>query len=305
MSRNFRFILCTALVALVIASCKKEGVTEPTSGQPGTTWHDQQTLSGSSDPRARSSSDNLAMGNPSGAIADSYYYWNYLMVKTQYSMSYHRDRGTPNWVSWHLDPSWLGSAARQDDFRADASLPPGWYQVQGTSYSGSGFDRGHNCPSADRTYSVTDNSATFLMSNMIPQAPNNNQQTWANLENYCRTLVDQGNELYIIMGSYGTGGTGSNGTFNAINSGHITVPNRIWKVVLVLPQGTNDLARVTTSTRVIAVNTPNSNSVSSSWGTYRTTVDAIETATGYNLFSNLSSSIQSVIESKVDNGPTK
>ena len=49
--------------------------------------------------------------------------------------------------------------------------------VSSTSYSGSGFDRGHNCPSADRTGSVADNTATFLISNMMPQAPRNNQQT--------------------------------------------------------------------------------------------------------------------------------
>ncbi len=247
----------------------------------------------------------MTMGNPSGAVADPYYYWNYLMTKTQYSLSYHRDRGTPNWVSWHLDDTWLGSAARQDDFRADAALPAGWYRVPGTAYSGSGFDRGHNCPSADRTYSVSDNSATFLMTNMIPQAPTNNQQTWANLENYCRTLVNQGNECYIIMGSYGTGGSGSSGTKNTIDNGRVTVPNRIWKVILVLPKGSNDISRVTTSTRVIAVNTPNTNSISTSWGTYRTTVDAIESATGYNLFSNLSSTLQSTLESRVDSGPTQ
>jgi endonuclease G len=305
MKRNLRVLLLVSFVALLIASCRKETITGAGTSKPGElAWHDMQTpdYSGAS---SRSSSDNMAMGNPSGAIADPYYYWNYLVVKTQYSMSYHRDRGTPNWVSWHLDPTWLGSAARQDDFRADATLPASWYHVQGTSYSGSGFDRGHNCPSADRTFSVSDNSATFLMSNMIPQAPNNNQQTWANLENYCRKLVTQGYELYIIMGSYGTGGTGSSGTFNTINSGHVTVPNRIWKVVLVLPQGTGDLSRVTTGTRVIAVNTPNINSISSAWGGYRTTVDAIESAMGYNLFSNLSATIQSAIESKVDSGPTQ
>jgi endonuclease G, mitochondrial len=82
------------------------------------------------------------------------------------------------------------------------------------------------------------------------------------------------------------------------------VPNRIWKVILVLPQGTGDVSRVTTGTRVIAVDTPNSNSVSTSWGGYRTTVDAIESKMGYNLFSNVSASVQSVIESRVDNGPT-
>ncbi|RYZ20767.1 MAG: DNA/RNA non-specific endonuclease, partial [Chitinophagaceae bacterium] len=206
---------------------------------------------------------------------------------------------------WHIDPTWLGGAARQDDFRADASLPTGWYRVGGTSYSGSGFDRGHNCPSADRTYSTTDNSATFLMTNMIPQAPTNNQQTWANLENYCRTLVNQGNEVYVIMGAYGTGGTGSNGTASTIDAGRITVPNRIWKVIVVLPQGSSDLSRIGTGTRVIAVNTPNTNSISTTWGSYRTTVDAIESATGYNLLSNVSSTIQGTIESRVDSGPTQ
>jgi endonuclease G len=139
---------------------------------------------------------------------------------------------------------------------------------------------------------------------MIPQAPVNNQQGWAQLENYCRTLANQGNELYIIMGSYGTGGTGSAGTKSTIDNGRITVPNRIWKVILVLPKGTSDISRVTSSTRVIAVNTPNTQSVSS-WGGYRTTVDAIESATGYNLFSNLSSTLQSTLESRVDSGPTQ
>ncbi|MER3470120.1 MAG: DNA/RNA non-specific endonuclease [Chitinophagaceae bacterium] len=307
--KKVKNLVFTAVLALLVVSCRKDIPTENTNidsvKQKEVAWHDQQTTPDAFNPLARGSSENLVMGNPSGAVADASYYWNYLMTKTQYTLSYHRDRGTPNWVSWHLDPTWLGSTARQDDFRADATLPAGWYQVQGTSYSGSGFDRGHNCPSADRTYSVTDNSATFLMTNMIPQAPTNNQQTWAGLENYCRTLVNQGNELYIIAGSYGTGGTGTNGTFNTINNGHVTVPNRIWKVIVVLPQGTNDLARVTTSTRVIAINTPNTNSISTSWATYRTSVDAIESATGYNLLSNVSSSIQSVIESRVDNGPTR
>jgi endonuclease G len=245
--------------------------------------------------------DHLLLGNPSNATTDLVNINNYLMVKTQYDLSYSRDRATPNWVSWHLYSGDLGSAPRQDDFRADNTLPVGWYQVQSTSFSGSGFDRGHNCPSADRTSTVTNNSATFLMTNMIPQAPNNNQQTWANMENYIRTLVTAGNEVYIIMGCYGSGGTGSNGTMTTIDNGHVTVPNRVWKVVVVLSNGNSDLSRVTTSTRVIAVNTPNTNSISSDWKTYRTSVDAIESATGYDLLSNVPASVQSVIEANVDN----
>jgi endonuclease G len=248
--------------------------------------------------------DNLALGNPSGAVTGTSSPTNYLLVRDQYTLSYNRDQGKPNWVSWHLSSAWLGSAIRQDDFRADQDLPSGWYQVKATDYVGSGFDRGHNCPSADRTGSVADNSATFLMSNMMPQAPNNNQQTWANLENYCRSLLDAGNELYIVCGSYGRGGTGSNGPASTIISGRVTVPSNCWKVVVVLPVGSNDVSRITSSTRVIAVNTPNANSLSSSWGGYRTSVDAIEAATGYDLLANLPTSVQAQLEAKTDTGPT-
>jgi endonuclease G len=247
---------------------------------------------------------NLGMGNPSGAITNAANYTNYLLTKTQWSASYHRDRGIPNWVSWHLSSAWLGSTPRQDNFAGDATLPTGWFKAVSSSYTGSGFDRGHNCPSADRTGSVADNSATFLMTNMIPQAANVNQRGWAGLEDYCRTLAGAGNEMYVICGSYGVGGTGLNGYTTTIASGKITVPSNCWKVVVVLPNGTGDAARVTTSTRVIAINMPNNQSVATTWGTYRTSVDAIEAATGLDLLSAVSSSVQSTIEAQVDNGPT-
>jgi endonuclease G len=129
-------------------------------------------------------------------VTDTTYPFNYLIEKGQYALSYKWDRGTPNWVISHLDHSWLGTAERQDDFRNDATLPVGWYRVQVTVYTGSSFDRGHHAPSADRTHSMEDNSATFLMTNMVPQAPQNNRETWDNLESYCRKLVGEGNELY-------------------------------------------------------------------------------------------------------------
>ncbi|QNE41719.1 DNA/RNA non-specific endonuclease [Hymenobacter sp. NBH84] len=247
---------------------------------------------------------HLALGNPSGATADPSYPNNYLLDKPHYAVSYSRDRGTPNWVSWHLDASDRGGVGRQDDFRNDTSLPDGWYQVQSSSYTGSGFDRGHNCPSADRTSTRENNSATFLMTNMIPQAPNNNQKTWANLENYGRTLLPD-NEVYIIMGSYGVGGSGSNGgTTTTIDQGRVTVPSRVWKVLVILPVGDNDAARITAGTRIIAIDTPNINTLSEQWGDYRTTVDAIEAATGLDLLSALPLEVQAVVEAKVDNGPT-
>ncbi len=239
-----------------------------------------------------SSSVHLTMGNPSNAVTSVNSPTNYLMVKSTYAESYHRDNRRPNWTSWHLDSTWLGSTPRQDDFRPDTTLPSGWYQVTGSDYSGSGYDRGHMCPSGDRTKTVADNSSTFLMTNMIPQAPDNNQITWANLESYCRTLASQGNELYII--------SGGNGVSGFIGSGQVALPTQTWKVIMVLPSGTNDVSRVTTSTRVIAVIMPNQNGISSDWRTFRTSVDQVEALTGYDFFSNVPVSIQNVIESTVD-----
>ncbi len=239
-----------------------------------------------------SSSVHLTMGNPSGATTSTGNPTNYLMEKPQYALSYHRDNGRPNWVAWHLATSWFGSTPRQDDFRADTTLPVGWYRVTGSDYSGSGYDRGHMCPSADRTSSVADNSATFLMTNMIPQAPTNNQQTWANLETYSRTLANSGYELYIFSGGHGVSGY--------IANGNVAVPTTTWKVIMVLPNGTDDVSRVTTSTRLIAVSIPNNNSVVSDWRQYRVSVDQIESLTGYDFFSNVPTSIQSVIESTID-----
>jgi endonuclease G len=251
-----------------------------------------------------SASEHLVMGNPSNAVVDVNQPTNYLLDKPQYAVSYHRDRGIPNWVSWHLDSTWLGSAPRQNDFRADTTLPAGWYQVQNTDYTGSGFDRGHHCPSADRTNSVATNSATFLMTNMMPQAPDNNQGPWEALESYSRTLVSGGNELYIIAGGTGTGGSGSNGgTTNTVAGGHVTVPNVTWKVIMVLPAASgDDVSRVNNSTRVIAIIMPNTQGIrNNTWQQYRVSVDQVEALTGFDFFSNVPVAIQSVIEAQVDN----
>jgi len=262
---------------------------------------DDITVTTGTGPVTGGDDSNLLLGNPSNAVASVVYTTNYLMDKTYYTSSYNSVRGTPNWVSWHISAADLGSVDRQDDYRADVTLPGSWYQVGGTSYSGSGFDRGHNCPSADRTSSTAANSATFLMDNMIPQAPQNNQQTWNNMEQYVRSLVTAGNEVYVVMGSYGTGGTGSNGSATTIDGGHVTVPSNIWKVVVVIPNGNGDLARISSSTRVIAVNTPNINTTNSDWKTYRTSVDAIESASGLDILSALPTSVQAVVEASVDN----
>ncbi|HEY0176081.1 MAG TPA: DNA/RNA non-specific endonuclease [Pedobacter sp.] len=237
--------------------------------------------------------DHLLLGNPSNAAGNAD---NYLIDQKYYVESYNRTKAGPNWVSWHIGSADLGSTDRLNNFRPDTSLPAGWYEADNTSYRGSGFDKGHNCPSGDRTSSTAANSATFLMDNIIPQAPNNNQHTWEHLESYCRDQVKKGNEVYVIMGSYGSGGTGKNGYFKSIDNGRINVPSHIWKVVVILPDGNNDLQRINMGTRVIAIDTPNDNTITPNWMNYLCTVRDIEKATGYNLLSALPEPVQNVIE---------
>jgi endonuclease G len=246
--------------------------------------------------------DNMLMGNPSGATPSIATPTNYFMNKTYYVVSYNRDEAKPNWVSWHLQSSDIGSTSRQS-FLTDASLPSSWYSVITDDYTGSGFDRGHDCPSADRTSSLDANNAVMLMTNIIPQAPNLNQIAWARMEDSCRQLVfsPSNKELYVIMGSFGSGGTGSNGYAMSINNGKIVVPQYIWKVVVVLPSGNNDLSRIDANTRVIAVMAPNDNAASADWKSYRVSVDAIESATGYDLLSALPVNIQQILEARIDN----
>jgi endonuclease G len=241
---------------------------------------------------------HLTMGNPNGATADVNQPNNYLMEKPEFSLSYNRDRGAPNWVSWHLSDEWVGSLVRVDSFRPDPAVLPTWYRVQATDFSGSGFDRGHMTPNADRDKetSIPINQATFLMSNMVAQAPDNNQGPWAEFENFLRTLLPA-NEVYIVSGPFGMGGTGSAGFANTIANGHVTVPSSTWKVVLVIPKGDNDVSRVTASTRTIAVNMPNIQGIRSNpWQTYLTTVDAVEALTNYDFFANVPDAIENSIE---------
>jgi endonuclease G len=244
---------------------------------------------------------NLLFGNPSGATSiDSN---NFFIDQKYYAESYSSSRSIPNWVSWHLDSSNITNATgRLDNFAGFNGLPQSYYVVQSNSYSGSGFDRGHNCPSADRTSSSAANSATFLMTNMIPQAPRNNQQTWAGFENYLRTQVVAGNEVYIIMGSYGSGGVGSNGVATTINGGKVTVPANVWKVALIIPEGNGDINRVTSAARIIAINTANINTIDADWTKYIVTIRDIEKVTGYDLLSALPKSLQDQLEVKRDLG---
>lgn len=236
---------------------------------------------------------HLSLGNPTNARIDADMPDNYLMLKDQYALSYNKSKGVPNWVAWELSTDWLGDIDRKDDFRPDVALPVGWYRVVPGDYTNSGFDRGHMCPSADRTKSASDNSSTFLMTNMTPQAPQLNREPWARFEDYCRELAKKGYRLYIVAGVYGVGGEGSNGPLDSIK-GKISVPGHNYKVIVAVPKG-GQAEDVGAATPVIALDFPNVLSLvdNKSWGGFVTTARQIEKDAGVKLFINLSDKVRS------------
>jgi endonuclease G len=97
--------------------------------------------------------------------------------------------------------------------------------------------------------------------------------------------------------------TGGYGSKETIAGGRVYVPTNFWKVIVLLRAGNNDLRRITRQTRVIAVDMPNDEGLSNkSWRDYLTTVDDIESATGYDFLSKVSETVQNIIEARKDAG---
>jgi endonuclease G len=281
------FVVVSAFIIAAFAGCSRKPTVQQPTPQP---QEGKRPLTGRP-ARAGEENSGLLLGNPSNAGRSAN---NYLIQRPQMATSYNATNGGPNWVAWHLEKSDLGKVKR-GDFAPDPLLPDDW-QIRPTDYRGSGYDRGHVCPSGHRTRTKTDNAATFVMSNMLPQAAALNQQVWKDLEEYERDLT-KSNELYVIAGG--------NGSAGRIAGGRVNVPATCWKIIVVLPRGDNDLRRIDADTRVIAVSMPNREReeiADSRWSQWITTVAQLEKTTGYDFLSALPDSIERALEQKTDSG---
>src|SRR4051794_20713029 len=247
---------------------------------------------------AQGTNPNVRFGLPSPAKPDPRQREDYLIARPQYVLSYNAEKRTPNWVCWRLTKGDLGSAARAP-FEPDPDLPRGMAKVTPHDYDGSGFDRGHMCNAHDRSRSADDIRATFYMTNMVPQSPSSNQKGWARLEDYCRRLAQQGHVLYIVCGPHGVGGEGKNGRRDEVGRGRlkVTVPNKLWKVILVLPREDAEPRR---NSRVIAVLMPNDQGVGYDWAKYRVSPRRVERLTGHVFFRDVPAEVAAALKDRVD-----
>ena len=235
-----------------------------------------QAVSSDAQPATGVATDNSPFGMPS-AGGDSN---DCILQDPFFVSSYNNSLGGPNWVAWRLVAADIGDAPRLPFYAG--TLPNGFRVIKPDDYTGSGFDRGHQCNHEDRSSTNEASKATFTMTNMLPQAPNLNRKTWEHLEEYSRKLAKRGNTLFIVCGGIGTGGVGDKGAASALK-GKVNVPASCWKVVLV----TDGSSTPNKNWQMIGVIMPNRQDIDLNWQKYVVPVGEIEAATGLNFFPNI------------------
>ncbi|MFZ6870419.1 DNA/RNA non-specific endonuclease, partial [Klebsiella pneumoniae] len=85
--------------------------------------------------------------------------------------------------------------------------------------------RGHMAPNGDMPHKESQ-SDSFSLSNMVPQAPKNNQEVWRNLEEATRAIVTkQKQDVYVVTGPVFEGKR-----LKTIGQG-VIVPTAVYKAV--------------------------------------------------------------------------
>ena len=238
----------------------------------------------------------MQLGNPSNATANTNDHDHFLIQRSVEALDYNDHLGQPNWASWDLTAADVGAASRSTIFFTDTNLPPNFYRVTDNDYNGvgtNGLNRGHLCPSEDRTDTEADNDTVFLMSNIMPQNGTNNSGVWSTFESYCRAQTST-NELLILCGPSGFG-------TNRIPSGKAVIPDYVWKIAVLVPTNSGAaLSRITPATRVIALKIPNNALATNTWPHYVTSASQIEVDTGLNFFTALPAATATALRNKVD-----
>jgi endonuclease G len=213
------------------------------------------------------------------------------------NISFNCELGHANWVSWTVAVEDFGPAKRTKRFHEDSKLPKENCLVpKPDSLSGSGFDRGHMTPSADRTRDAEFNKTVFSMANIVPQAPQVNQKGWNDLEMLTRELVKQGSDAVVLSGTFGTLGK--------IPTSGINIPEYTWKVVMLAPTGALKLSESTT--KVYAVLYKNALELAPvPLNDALVSVDELEAKIGMDVLSGLQDDLEARLEKKKEPLPAK
>lgn len=144
-----------------------------------------------------------------------------------FTLRYDPDRRISLWVAYPLNAGLIGTGSRGDGWAPDPGLPESIQPVlyKGFRY-GSGYDRGHQIPSADRLDAKA-NAQTFTFTNATPQLHDFNGGIWAELEKVVRTWAKRSDTLYVVTGVIPGNKTIPDNVGNDVN-----IPSAYYKAVL-------------------------------------------------------------------------
>ena len=145
----------------------------------------------------------------------------------------------PYWVCEHVAPPQLvGNAERSNQFKVDPDLK-GPHSAP-ADYKSSGYDQGHQAPAANQSQNQQLQNETFYLSNIAPQLPNMNRDSWKSLETMTRTWVKQYSEAWEITGPIfydpkEDSPQTADGTikFWTIGKDAVSVPTHFYKIIIV------------------------------------------------------------------------
>ena len=208
----------------------------------------------------------------------------------EFVLSYDEEMHLARWVAWRVRKEDLGRVKRKNQFRADTGLPTGFLKIDTSDYAHTGYDRGHLCPSGDRTASEEANQRTFLMTNMHPQKHALNAGPWEELEEQTRALLKRPDDVvYVVAGPL------LDATPARIGRG-VAVPRASFKALIALKdgQGPHDVRETVYHAAAIM---PNDDTAEGQhWRSYETSIREVESASGYDFFPAIPGPTQAALE---------
>lgn len=106
-----------------------------------------------------------------------------------YSSVYDLDLLSPRQVTWTLHAADLSTCSRNPSWQFLPDIPDDRAAARHSDYNKTGFDRGHMCPAADRSFQIDAMRRTFATSNICPQVPSVNRGSWKQTEEWCRNAA--------------------------------------------------------------------------------------------------------------------
>lgn len=199
--------------------------------------------------------------------------------RRNYTMLYDKVKKMAYWVAYPLHSSYLGNAKRTDDWQYDPAVSMEFQPTLFKGFGTSGYDRGHQMPSADRNFNNAQNKTTFYFSNMTAQSSKLNQGIWANLESQVRTWTAQCDTLYVVTGAMPNTSTNATIEYIVDNKNKDVAKPKYYFKALAMKKGKNYYT--------IAYKMDNETPSSNKFETYQMTVRELEQVTGFTFFPDL------------------